>query len=107
MTMVIPNSVKEIEWWVFTGCSSLKSVVIQGPLKKIEGMFRTNDGNPLSVETVTLPVGINNIDWKAFKNCPTLKAINVPAKKGDYYRKRLPEELHGLIVELPAEKKSK
>jgi hypothetical protein len=31
----------------------------------------------------------------------------VPAKKGDYYRKRLPEELHGLIVELPAEKKSK
>ena len=25
-------------------------------------------------------------------------------KKADYYKKRLPEELHSLIVELPAEK---
>ena len=38
---------------------------------------------------------------------PGLKVINVPAKKADYYMKRLPEELHKLIVELPAEKKVK
>jgi hypothetical protein len=31
----------------------------------------------------------------------------VPAKKADYYKKRLPEELHTPIVELPAEKKTK
>lgn len=41
----------------------------------------------------------------AFKGCTALKTINVPAKKADYYKKRLPEELHHLIVELPAEKK--
>ena len=35
------------------------------------------------------------------------RQFNVPAKKGDYYKKRLPEELHRLIVELPAEKKAK
>jgi hypothetical protein len=34
-----------------------------------------------------------------------VKVINVPAKKADYYKKRLPEELHGFIVELSAEKK--
>ena len=40
----------------------------------------------------------------AFFNCPALKTIYVPAKKINYYKKRLPEELHSLIVELPAEK---
>jgi hypothetical protein len=36
-----------------------------------------------------------------------VKVINVPAKKADYYKKRLPEKLHSIIVELPAEKKTK
>ena len=71
-------------------------------------MFRSKqEEGPLFIETVTLPAGINKIDEDAFKDCPALKTINVPAKKGDYYRKRLPEKLHGLIVELPAKKKSK
>ena len=30
---------------------------------------------------------------------------NVPANKGDYYRQRLPEEVHSIIVELPKRKK--
>jgi hypothetical protein len=51
------------------------------------------------------PVGIKKIGKDAFKGCTALKTINVPAKKADYYKKRLPEELHHLIVELPAEKK--
>ena len=41
----------------------------------------------------------------AFLQLIALKTINVPAKKADYYKKRLPENLHSLIVELPAEKK--
>lgn len=44
---------------------------------------------------------------RAFGKCSALKTINVPAKKADYYKSRLPEELHSLIVELPAEKKAK
>ena len=58
-----------------------------------------------SLESITLSAGIGSISKKAFEGCTALKAINVPAKKVDYYKKRLPENLHSLIVELPAEKK--
>lgn len=71
--------------------------------------------NCSSLETVALGAGIKVIDEPAFydKNlwafggCPSLKTIYVPAKKAEYYRKRLPENLHSFIVELPAEKKGK
>ena len=61
---------------------------------------------------MTLGAGIRKLfadveDWCAFDGCTSLKTINVPAKKADYYKKRLPEKLHSLIVELPAEKKAK
>jgi hypothetical protein len=56
---------------------------------------------------VTLGVGIKKIIMTDDGTEEALKTINVPAKKADYYKKRLPEELHGLIVELPAEKKAK
>ena len=49
-------------------------------------------------------VGIKTIEEKAFEGCTALKTINVPAKKADYYKERLPEELHHLIVELPVKK---
>jgi hypothetical protein len=57
------------------------------------------------LETVTLGAGIKKIEADVFNGCTALKTINVPAKKADYYKKRLPESLHNLIVELPAEKK--
>ena len=43
----------------------------------------------------------------SFKKCKALTTIYVPAKKTDYYKQRLPEELHSLIVELQPEKKAK
>ena len=58
-----------------------------------------------ALKTIELPVGIKKIGKDAFKGCTALKTINVPAKKADYYKKRLPENLHSLIVELPADKK--
>lgn len=42
-----------------------------------------------------------------FYNCNALEKIYVPAKKTDYYKRRLPERLHSLIVELQPEKKAK
>jgi len=51
-----------------------------------------------------IPEGTTCIEAFAFEHCTALKVINVPAKKADYYKKRLPENLHSLIVELPAEK---
>ena len=53
-----------------------------------------------------LGFGIKKISEEAFKGCTMLRTINVPAKKADYYKKRLPEKLHSLIVELPKEKKA-
>lgn len=38
-------------------------------------------------------------------NGTTMKAIIVPAKRSNYYKKRLPEELWGLIVEQEPEEK--
>ena len=59
-----------------------------------------------ALECMTLGVGIKKISEEAFKGCSMLRTINVPAKKADYYKMRLPEELHSLIVELPVEKRA-
>ena len=61
--------------------------------------------NCTSLKTIVLGSGIKKIDADAFNGCTAIERINVPAKKADYYKKRLPESLHSLIVELPAEKK--
>ena len=61
-----------------------------------------------SLTTVTLPVGVKKIEYDVFYKCSALSTIYVPAKKTDYYMKRLPEEeLHDKIVELAPEKKTK
>ena len=64
-------------------------------------------GGCTSLTTVTLPVGVKKISYNAFRKCSALSTIYVPAKKTDYYKKRLPEELHDTIVELAPEKKAK
>ena len=42
-----------------------------------------------ALETITLQAGIAKIDKRAFEGCTALKTIYVPAKKADYYQKRL------------------
>ena len=80
-----------------------------GPVKSMYTTF----GGCTALESVTLGVGIKKLllidddELSAFEDCTALKTINVPAKKANYYKKRLPEELHSLIVELPVEKKTK
>jgi hypothetical protein len=67
--------------WLFAECSNLRSV--------------------------TLPAGIKKIHNSNFSGCDNLNTINVPAKKADYYKQRLPEELHQFIVEMEPVKKAK
>ena len=100
--IVIPESVTNIFRSAFEGCTDLKTVEIKAKPKYIDTeVFR----NCTSLESVILPAGIGkfkNGDWgypTAFEGCTALKAICVPAKKADYYKKRLPQELHRLIVE--------
>jgi hypothetical protein len=54
-----------------------------------------------------LPAGIKKIGERAFNRCENLTNISVPAKKADYYKNRLPENLHQYIVEREPEKKAK
>ncbi len=103
-SIVIPSSIKTIEWGGFNKCISLKSITIEGPVEKIE---ECAFDRCTSLKTLTLAAGIKKISNKAFVDCTAIERINVPAKKADYYKKRLPEELHSFIVELPAEKKAK
>jgi hypothetical protein len=115
-SIVIPDSVTEIGKLAFWNCTSLKSASLLGPVKSLEATFHICN----SLETITLGTGIKSTPGARYVDedshwgyavgwghCPALKTINVPAKKTDYYKKRIPEWLHALIVELPAEKKAK
>ncbi len=103
-SIVIPSSIKTIEWGGFNKCISLKSITIEGPVEKIE---ECAFDRCTSLKTLTLAAGIKKISKKAFEDCTAIERINVPAKKADYYKKRLPAELHSFITELPEEKKAK
>ena len=101
---IIPEGTKKIVSDAFENCKKLKSVVIQAGLNKI---YDRAFANCTSLETVTFPIGVKSFGVDVFTDCTALKTIYVPAKKADYYKKRLPSELHSLIVELSAEKKEK
>ena len=92
---------------VFYGCNSLKQISIPNGIKAISpGAFAGCE----SLEIVTLPAGVNKMQGASsdsydtpFDDCENLKAIYVPAKKCDFYKKRLPEDMHWLVVENGAE----
>ena len=94
----------EIGELAFKGCTSLESIVIPKGVTIICGFVFEGC---TSLTTVTLPAGVKHINYEAFHECSALSTIYVPAKKTDYYKERLPEELHDKIVELAPEKKTK
>ena len=101
---VIPEGVKAIRFSAFDGCVNLTEIAIPAGIKTIPtGAFR----NCVNLKTVTLPAGVNKVEWDVFLNCHALECINVPFGKVDFYKKRLPEELHAKIVELPKPSKNK
>ncbi len=102
--ITIPETVTTIAPGVFLGCSNLKSVAILGPIKYLD-IF--SPSTTPALEYVTFGKGIKEMDEYILSDIPNLKAINVPAKKGAYYKKRLPEEVHHLVVEMEPVKKAK
>ena len=110
--IVIPVSVTTLGDRAFANCANLKSASVLGPVKALTETFSLCK----ALDTVTFGAGIKKIE-RAFpynsgslydaKEDYYLKTINVPAKKANYYKSRLPEKLHGIIVELPAEKAKK
>ena len=110
--IVIPASVTTLGDRAFANCANLKSASVLGPVKALTETFSSCK----ALETVTFGAGIKKIE-RAFpydsgslydaKENYYLKTVNVPAKKANYYKSRLPEKLHGIIVELPVEKAKK
>ena len=99
---VIPSSVKTIGESAFVDCVGLTTIEIpEGVATISEYAFQDCTG----LTEVILQAGIKKIDEYAFDGCSNLACIKVPAKKADYYKKRLPEGLHSLIVEMEPVKK--
>ena len=101
--ITVPQNVIKMGGFVFSSCKGLKSAAILGPVKDIGDPFV----NCSSLESVTFGAGIKKMDDMIFSCTRALKRINVPAKKANYYKQRLPEELHDKIVELAPEKETK
>ena len=102
--LVIPNTVECIGNYAFKGCKGLKSIVIPESVMLI-GESAFEDCKRL--KEVTFLGAVKKMTPGLFQGCNVIKTIKVPAKMAAYYKRRLPENLHSLIVELPAEKKAK
>lgn len=99
---VLPEGLKKIERLAFAGCERFSNVII--PKGVINISHRAYIGCT-NLRSVTLPIGIKIIGEDVFKKCDSLETIFVPAKKTEYYKKRLPSELWDKIVELDNSKK--
>ena len=102
--LVIPNTVDCIGNYAFKGCKGLKSIAIPESVMKISD-YAFEDCKRL--KEVTFLGAVKKMTPGLFQGCNVIKTIKVPAKMAAYYKRRLPENLHSLIVELPAEKKAK
>ena len=103
INVTVPANVVKFGLQIFRNCKGLKSATILGAVKDIDDPFFGCS----SLETVTFGAGIKKMHEYIFDNTPALMRINVPAKKAEYYKKRLPEKVHRLIVELEPVKKTK
>lgn len=74
-TIDIPESVIKIESDAFSGCTSLRSITIPESVKEI-GASAFEDC--ISLKTVKVPASIRIIEHQAFHNCPSLKSIRIP-----------------------------
>ena len=71
----IPNSVTEIRWNAFSGCTSLTSVVIPDGVTSIDDS--TFDGCT-SLASITIPDSVTSIGAYAFYGCTSLTSITIP-----------------------------
>lgn len=92
--IIIPSSVVEIREGAFFANKNLESVIIHAPLKHI---LKSTFVKSHSLTKLHLAVGVKKIS-ESFVEC-NLNEISVPFGKVEYYKQRLPENLHKHIVE--------
>ena len=78
---MIPNSVTEIHWDAFSGCTSLTSVVIPNSVTWIGGEAFYGC---TSLTNVVIPDSVTEIDGNAFSGCTSLESINVADNNQSY-----------------------
>lgn len=98
-TLTIPATIKKFNYGI-KECDSLKVVTIESTEVTLDFQLQRS-----SIETLSLPVRLAKMEKFALEGCNKLKKIVVPTKRSNYYKKRLPEELWGLIVEQEPEEK--
>ena len=72
----IPDSVESIENYIFENCTNLKEVTLSNNITSIpDGAFYMCS----SLTKLTIPNGVQSIGWNAFESCEELKEVYIPA----------------------------
>lgn len=74
-SVTIPSTIKNMEYDVFHGCNSLKTVVIEDGVTQIADS--TFYGCP-ALTDVTIPDSVTRIGTLAFRGCSSLQSLNIP-----------------------------
>lgn len=78
-TVVIGDGLTSIPENSFANCTSLKSITIGKNVTEIgNGAFDASDEYIIPLESITLPVGLKSIGQYAFRGCKNLTEINIP-----------------------------
>ena len=67
--LIIPESIQELKYYVFYGCSGLTAVVIPNSVTYIGGSAFSGCSSLTSVE---IPNSVTSIDYAAFSGCSGL-----------------------------------
>ena len=75
-SIIIPNSVTNIEDWAFQGCSALEFISIPESVTHIgKGVFKGCS----SLKSIIIPESVTHIEDKAFMSCKSLQYIHIPS----------------------------
>ena len=75
VSIVIPNSVKDLGWSVFQGCSNLSSIILPDNVTNIGGYAFAGCS---SLTTINIPEGVSLIEENTFSGCTGLESIIIP-----------------------------